>query len=229
MARWDLAGWCWSRWPRPWPEAGTAVPDAVPDMESWPPRGYGQARPGAPETSGSMPRSRRWPSTWPAGTGGTFRRGPGCLNVRHGRGGSSPTCAASTRAPWSSRRLRSAAAASSLPARHLTAYERRSRAGGHPRAPRRPIGGTGGTRGESRALPRRGRCPGRGIRRHKGDQGPRCDVHPDRRSPASCQGGSGTPATHRRLAERRRRRARAGRSPRSAWRRRAFASSTIPS
>ncbi|MGD0608684.1 MAG: hypothetical protein ABSA53_34490 [Streptosporangiaceae bacterium] len=26
--------------------------------------------PGAPETSGSMPRSRRWPSTWPAGTGG---------------------------------------------------------------------------------------------------------------------------------------------------------------
>jgi hypothetical protein len=51
-------------------------------------------------------------------------------------GGSSPTCQASTRAPWSSRRLRSAVAVSSLPAGHLTAHEHRPRAGGHPRSPR---------------------------------------------------------------------------------------------
>ena len=60
----------------------------------------------------------------------------GCPNVRHGPGGSSLTCEASTRAPWSSRRLRSAAAVSSSPAGHLTAHEHRPWAGGHPRAPR---------------------------------------------------------------------------------------------
>jgi hypothetical protein len=103
-------------------------------QESRPPRGCGQALPGAPETSGLMPRSRRWPSSWPAGTGGRFRHGPGCPDVRHGPGGSSPTCEASTRAPWLSRRLRSAAAASSSPVGHLTAHEHRPRAGGHPRA-----------------------------------------------------------------------------------------------
>jgi len=53
--------------------------------------------------------------------------------------------------------------ASSSPAGHLTAHEHRPRAGGHPRAPRRPIRGTGGTRGKSRALPRRRRRAGRGI------------------------------------------------------------------
>ncbi|MGD0608422.1 MAG: DUF2637 domain-containing protein [Streptosporangiaceae bacterium] len=51
-----------------------------------------------------------------------------CPDGRRGPGGSSPTCEASTRAPWLSRRLRSGAAVSSSPAGHLTAHEHGPRA-----------------------------------------------------------------------------------------------------
>ena len=58
-----------------------------------------------------------------AETDGRFRHGPGCLSVRHGLGGLSPTCKACMRARWSSHRLRSVAVASSSPAGRSTAHE----------------------------------------------------------------------------------------------------------
>jgi hypothetical protein len=99
------------------------------------------------------------------------RPGPGCLSARRGPGGSSPICAACTRKRWSSRRPRSAVAVSSSPAGRSTAPERRTRTGGHPRAPGRPGRGIGRTRSQGRTLPRRRCGPRRRLRRNEVDQG----------------------------------------------------------
>lgn len=86
------------------------------------------------------------------------------------RGGSSLTCAAFTRAPWWSRLPRSAAAASSSPTGRSSAHERRPRAGGHPRAPGRPVRGSSKSGPTTTQLISSGkrterRAPGQGRRR----------------------------------------------------------------